>query len=350
MNTQRLSLSSNEKISLISNLHTMLTAGIPILETVDSLLEGSKGNQKKLLEVLRDDLTQGKHVYSAFSKFPSVFDKVTVNILKASEEAGTLDVTLEDLKETTKKEVEFLSQIKSALLYPIFISIVFFGVMILILTAVIPKISSVFSRLKVKLPLPTKILIFLSDFLLTHTILIVIGAIAIAFLLVFLYKRNKKFVTGVFFSLPLLSKLAQDIDLTRFSRSLALLLGAGIPITSALELTQDVVTQKKVEKAIIHSKDVVVSGKKLSEGFRDAKNIFPNIMIKITEAGEKSGSLDKAMQDISEHLDYQVSSNLKTTTTLLEPVLLVVVGVVIGGMMLSILAPIYSVIGQISPR
>jgi type IV pilus assembly protein PilC len=147
-----------------------------------------------------------------------------------------------------------------------------------------------------------------------------------------------------------LSSLMREIDLTRFSRSLALLINSGVPITTSLELTQDVVMSKDIGKIILDSKNLVLSGGKLSEGFRKNKRAIPGVMVKIIEAGEKSGTLDKAMQDISDYMDYNVTNNLKTATALLEPAILVLVGVFIGGIMLSIIAPIYNLIGQIQVR
>ena len=166
----------------------------------------------------------------------------------------------------------------------------------------------------------------------------------------FFYREKKKTVLHLLFMLPLVSTLAKQIDLTRFSRSLYLLLNAGIPITASLELAQEVVLKKEVANAIGHCKDVVLAGSEFSDGLKAAKNIFPNIMIKITEAGEKSGSLDKSMQDVSEYLDYQVENTLKTLTTLLEPIMLLFVGILVGGMMMSIIAPIYGLIGQVGPH
>ena len=350
MRTENISLSTSEKIGLISNLATMLTAGISILETVDSILEDAKGNQKKILETLRADLIQGEQLHTSFSKFPNAFNKVMVNIIKASEEAGTLDVTLRDLRDNIRKQAEFTDRVKGALIYPVVIMCVFAGVLLMILVFVIPKISSVFLRLKMKLPLPTRILIFVSNLLLTQTIPVIFIMMTLVFGFIFLYRRNKKLLVNLLFSIPLLKELAKEIDLTNFTRSLYLLLNAGIPIMAALDLTMDIVTKKEVANAIAHCKELVLSGKRLSEGFKDAKQIFPSIMIKITEAGEKSGSLDRSMQDVSEYLDYQVSKTLHTTTTLMEPLILVVVGVLVGGMMMSILSPIYGMIGQIGGR
>jgi type II secretory pathway component PulF len=350
MNTKNLSLSGNEKITMISNMYTMLSAGIPILETIDSLLQDAKGNQKKVLQTLREDLGQGQHVYFTFAKFPRIFDKVIVNIVKASEGAGTLDVTLKDLTGSIRREMEFNDKIKSALIYPSFILVVFVGVMMVILTVVVPKIATVFTRLNVELPLPTRIMIFLSEALINYPLYIAAGAIAIIAGIIFFYKKNRRMFVNIFISLPLISKMAREIDLTRFTRSLYLLLNAGIPITSALELTEDVVIKRDVHNAIVHAKTVVFAGKKLSEGLRDHKNVMLPMMIKIIEAGERSGSLDKSLQEISDYLDYQVSNSLKTITALVEPLLLVIIGLLVGGMMMAIIAPIYSVIGNLGAR
>jgi type II secretory pathway component PulF len=328
-------------------MHTMLASGIPILETVESLLKDSKGGVKKLLTALRDDLGQGQHLYITFEKFPQIFDKVTVNIIKAAEESGTLDTALDDLKINIRKEAEFNDKIRSALIYPSFIFVVFIMVLLVILVVVVPKISTVFKSLNVVLPLPTRILIFLSDALLNYTIPLIIGVTVVVALFVFLFRRNKKLIIQGFAALPGISLLTRQIDLTRFTRSLYLLLTAGLPITSALELTQEVVMNKQIRIVIKRAKNYVYSGKRLSEGLHDNTNAVPPIMLKIIEAGERSGTLDKAMMDVSEYLDYQVSNTLKTLTALIEPVMLVGVGVLVGGMMMAIIAPIYQMIGQV---
>jgi type II secretory pathway component PulF len=139
----------------------------------------------------------------------------------------------------------------------------------------------------------------------------------------------------------------KDIDLTKFSRNFFLLLNAGIPITNALELTENVVVSSEVEIGIKQAKEAVASGKKLSEGFKSNRKVFPSMMIRMTEAGERSGSLDKSMCEISDFLDYQVSGKLKTATALLEPIMLVGVGVGVGAMMIAIIAPIYGLVGQV---
>ncbi len=350
MKTENITLSTNDKLNLISNISTMLGAGIPILETVDSLLEDTKGGTKKVLSALREDLIQGKHISASFARFPLIFDKVTINIIKASEEAGTLEITLKDLKTQIRRDIEFTDRVRSSLTYPFIIVIVFFGVMLLILTVVVPKIATVFLRLKTTLPLPTRILIFASNIIVNNTVFFIAGLVIIVVGSFFLYRQQKRLILNLFSSLPLITNLVKQIDLTRFSRSLYLLLTSGIAITSALELSQEVVLKPEIAKAIAHAREKVFAGEKLSKGFKDHKNVFTTTMIKMVEAGERTGTLDKSMQDVSEFLDYEVSNTLKSLTTILEPIMLVMVGVMVGGMMLAIIAPIYSLIGSVGGR
>lgn len=347
MQTEKITLSADEKIGFLHNFCTMLTAGIPIMEIVDSLLEDSKGNQKKMMETIKEDLSGGKRLYSSFAKFPNVFDNVTVNIIKAAEEAGTLEITLRDIKNNLMKEIEFSDKIKSALAYPILIIAVFCGIMLMILTFVIPRIATVFSRMRVTLPLPTRIMIAISNIILNYTLPLVICSFLLLILIIITYRNQKKTLFNLLFRLPLISTLVEKIDLTRFTRSMSLLLTSGIPIITALDLTSDVVLKDGITKAILFARDKVLAGGKLSDGLRYSKNVIPTLMIRIIEAGEKSGTLDRSMQEISDYLDYQVTKSLKSFTTLLEPLIMVVVGILIGGMMLSIIAPIYGLISQV---
>ena len=350
MNTHAIFLSTNEKIGLMSNLSTMLTAGIPILEAVDSLELDAKGNTKIVLQELRTDLNEGERVYSTMSKFPRVFDKVMVSLVKASEEAGTLNQILKDLKESIKKEAEFTDKIKSALTYPVLILIIFMAVLLMILIVVIPKISTVFSRLSVQLPLPTRILIIASNLILHNTVplLLVLGVLVLLFILI--YRRNRGLILAPLLSLPIISDLVRKIDLTRFSHSMYLLLSSGLPISAALSLVKDVVIRKDIARIISQTRDIIISGGKLSEGLKKGNRVVPAIMIKLIEVGDKTGTLDKSMQDVSEYMEYEVSNRLQTITVLLEPIMLVFVGIVVGGMMLAIIAPIYGLIGQVGGR
>lgn len=350
MKIKNISLSSTEKLNFISNVSTMLSAGIPILSVIDSLAEEGRGNVKKILEEIHKDLLQGKHLYASFAKFPRVFDSVTVNMVRAAEESGMLDVVLKDMKAQIKKDIALNRKIRTALTYPAVVMLVFFGVLFTILVVAIPKISTVFAQLKTPLPLPTKILIFLSNLILHNTILVIIGCTLIVAGLAALYRWQQKRITTMLCSLPIVATVVRDIDLLRFSRSLHLLLTAGIPITGALELTEQVVVRPDIVKALAHAKQTVLTGKTLSFSFKQHKKIFPSTMIELVQAGEKTGTLDRSLIDIAEYFDYKVADSLEVLTALLEPVMLVLVAILVGGMIVSIIGPIYGMIGQISPH
>jgi type IV pilus assembly protein PilC len=246
--------------------------------------------------------------------------------------------------------MEFTDKIKAALLYPSILLIVFLGMFLVVLLFVIPRIAAVFSNLRVVLPLPTKIMIFVSNALTSYTLPISVVVLVLAIISVYVYRTHKRNFFIFFSRLPFLSKLVREIDLTRFTRSLALLLSTNVPITVALDLCRDVVINQRISQAINRSKEIILSGGKLSEGLKNGHQDIPGVMVKIIESGEKTGTLDKSMQDISDYLDYNVVNDLKTVTTLLEPVILVFVGVFLGAMMLAIIAPIYNLIGQINVR
>ncbi|KKR78341.1 MAG: hypothetical protein UU23_C0001G0105 [Candidatus Curtissbacteria bacterium GW2011_GWA1_40_9] len=348
--TNSTALKNREKLDIISSLATLLKSGIPILDAVDSLAEESRGNVKKILLSLKEDLNQGKTVTYSFSKYPKAFDPITTNLLKAAEEAGTLDESLNDLVLNIKKDIDLEDKVKAALLYPLLVFTVFTAVLLLILTFVIPRIATVFLRLKVTLPLPTKILIFISKALLAYKLQFLLGFIVFLLFFTLLFKLKKNFLYKILTSLPVINKIAISLDLARFTRTMYLLLSAGIPITEALEFTKDIVYKKEILQIINKAKASLTAGKKFSTDFKTNNKIIPSLMLKVIESAEKSGTMEKGMKDLSEQFETKVGENLKTATTLIEPVMLVLVGILIGGMMLSIIAPIYSLISQIGTR
>lgn len=345
MNTR---ISEKEKLILLSNLGTMLAAGIPILEAIQSILDEAKGSQKKIIEQVKKDLSEGKTLSSSFATFPKTFDPVTVNLIAAAENAGNLETVLNDLTVMIRKEAEFNDKVKAALTYPVLVMITFTLILLMILTFVIPRISTVFTRLNVELPLPTKILIMLSNFFLAYYPYLLAVLVISTMGMIYWYKVNKRAVINLLFSLPLLKNLGRLIDLTRFTRSMSLLLVSGIPIVDALDLAKNVLTKKEIIIIIEEAKKQVSSGKQFTHALKEKRSVISSIVIRMIETGEKSGTLEKSMQTTSEYLDSEVNINLKAFTTLLEPILLLIVGGIVGGMMLAIIAPIYGLIGQIN--
>lgn len=350
MNLARVQIPTSVKLNMLSNLVTMMKAGIPIVTVVETLLQEAKGGEKTILTQVHDDLTAGKNLADAFGLFPKVFDTVVVNLVRVAEQSGTLELTLADLVKTVRKDIEFMDKVKGALFYPAIVVVVFTGVFVMILTVVMPKISQVFMRMNIDLPLPTRLMIASSELLITRWPFIVAGLVVLVVLLFLLFKTQRQWFVRTLLSIPGISALSRQIDITRFSRSLHLLLTSGVPITEALSLAGGVVYTTQVKRVIDKGLESATSGLPFSVGLRAKHSPFPAMMTKLIEVGEQTGTLDKAMQDVSEHMEYQVEKTLAKLAMMLEPIMLVLVGIAVGGMMMSIIGPIYGMIGQVGAR
>lgn len=339
-----------ERLELFSNMETMISSGISMIDTVDSLLEDAKGDSRKILLILQDDLNEGRSIGYSFEKSPKAFDIISLQLIKAAEQSGTIDVTLRDLVKDIKKDIAFVEKVKHDISYPFFIMIVFIGVIVLLLVYVIPRIAIVFTRLNMILPAQTNAMIFASSFFLKYNVYIITLFACIIAFLSYLYSTRKQEFMNAFFSLPLLYPLGRDIDITRISRSIALLLSSGIPLLSCLDMVNEIALQHHARNAVKKAREAVFAGKKLSQGFQLSKAYLPPSMIRIIEAGEKSGALEKSFIQISERSQIRVESKLLSITTLLEPILILFIGLAVGSILLAVISPIYSLIGNISTR
>jgi general secretion pathway protein F len=343
-------IADKDKLALISNLNTMLNAGIPLLDAVEALLPDCTGASLKFLQLLHTSLNEGKTISDAMEKMPRSFDPIMINMVRASEEAGTLDATLSDMEESIKQNMAFKDELRASLVYPIFISVVFMGVLLLILLFVVPRISKVFTGLRTQIPPPTRFLMNASDFLMANYVVLSVCMIVFIVALVIVVRVWHKQVMSVMYRLPVISQLTRTIDLSRFCRSMGLMLHSGIPVDEALDFARSVVHKKEVIAVVDHMKHNVEVGRALSEGFDHKKSKIPIIMIRLTQTAEYSGSLESTMQKLADYFQTQVSRKLTTITALMEPVLIVIIGLATGDIMLAIIAPIYNLISNIHAR
>lgn len=350
MNKANIKLSATEKLTIVSSLAKMLEGGIAMPDAIDALLEDAKKGQKQVLETLRADIQEGKTIAESLEKFPNSFDPISTSLISTGEKSGYLEKNLNQLSSNLIAEIELSGKIKAAIVYPVFVLIVFLSILLMILLFVIPRIATVFSRLKLQLPLPTKILISASSLLRENTIVCAVIILLFVAVTFFLIKKKNNLIINAFSKLPILSSLATQIDLARFTRSLGLMLSAGIPIDEAIALTKNVVHKNNIRQIVANCEISIESGKKLSDEFKKNRKIIPSIMTRMIEVGEKSGSLENTLLNLSTHFQGKIDNSIKTLTILMEPILLVIIGVLVGGIMLSIIAPIYSLIGNISPR
>jgi type II secretory pathway component PulF len=346
MKLSKIRLSSKEQLSLFNDLSTMLTAGIPLLETVEALEPDAKGNLKKILIELHRSLINGETLSRSMSQFPLAFEPVVINLMRAAEAGGTLEQTLQDIVHTIKKEVAFSKSIKTAMVYPAFVMVIFSGILIMLLTFVIPRISVVFSSMHVKIPWVTRQLMTASTYFMEHWLLIFGAIIAGTILLSVIASKNKRFIVRLILSLPGLRRLGLNIDLARLTRSLALLLKAGVPLDETLILTKRTVNKKQIIAVIEQMQRSMNAGKPLATGLRNTKGVIPIMMARSMETAEISGTLEQTLQSLAEHFDMQVSDALKAIGTLIEPLLIVIVGGMVGMLMLFVIAPVYNMVSQ----
>ncbi|OGY24027.1 MAG: hypothetical protein A2Y57_02225, partial [Candidatus Woykebacteria bacterium RBG_13_40_7b] len=344
-------LPPTEKLTMVESLSTMLSSGIPILEALESVKEDSTNPlAQKIVSSVIEDVTAGKNLTEALGQFEESFDKVFLSVLRSGEASGKLDQVLKELAQNTRSEMELRDTVRSAMFYPSLVMGLLFVVLAIMLFFVLPRVAIVFNRMQMDLPLPTKILISISLFIAKNTPLVAGSLAAILILIIWLMslKSTRKALLQIALSSPVLGRILKEIDLTKFSRTLSLLLNSGVPIISSFELAADVVFQDKTKSDLLGIKNKISSGKTLAEAFKSYPKTFPSLVARIISTGERSGTLDKNLLTLSEFYQNKVNNQVKNLSTLIEPILLIIIGVIVGGVIISIIAPIYQLIGQIS--
>jgi type IV pilus assembly protein PilC len=340
-------LTNKEKYNLFLNLSLLLSSSISILDALDILKIGKKKHLNKYLDSFSADINQGLPLNNALAKFPSTFDRIVINLVKVGETSGRLVDTLTQISKFIKKDIEFSAKIKSALVYPLVVIALFLTVIIVILVFVMPRISEVFSKLDVVLPYPTQLLISFSNFFNQNLILIGLLSLLICIGSVLFFYFKKAFVISLVSALPLLKPLFIDLDLARFSVNLSLLLSSGIPIDKALEYSSEIVFKDSIKQNILNAQRQITSGNALAESLSAP---FPEMYIRVLDAGERSGNLETVLEDLGKTYSLSADERLKYLATLLEPLLLIFIGLFIGAVVLSVIAPIYQLIGNVAPR
>jgi general secretion pathway protein F len=324
-------------------LATMLTAGMPLDEALGMVAEQqTQGALASVLTRVRDDVLQGSAFHSALQVHPNIFPPIYTNMVRVGEESGTLDRVLLQLAEFTDEQARFNAQLKAALTYPILMFFVGSGVLLFLMTFVVPKITRMLEDLEQALPLPTLLLITFSKFLATYWWLLLL--IAVIFIL--LVKRFSLTVKGRFwfdrikFRLPLLGPLALRTATARFSRTTATLLHSGVPLLTALEIVQNLLGNNYLQRALEVVREKVTEGAGLSEPLYEAE-VFPAMLPQMAAVGERSGELEGMLFKVAEIYEHQVQTRLNGLMALLEPLMILLMGTVVGFIVLAILLPIF---------
>ncbi|MEX0616343.1 MAG: type II secretion system F family protein [Candidatus Woykebacteria bacterium] len=340
-----------ERLTLVESLGIMLGAGIPILDAFESIENDSDNLKTKgVVRSVRDSIQKGHNLAESFSQFPNIFDDIFVNTVKAGEESGGLDKVLKQLSDNMKQEEELKNDIKQAAFYPAIVLGVLFFVMAVLFGFVVPRVAEIFEKLTIPKPLPTRILLstalFVNKYYIFVGIFILIAAIGTIILLS--NKEVRKKLLTASFHIPVFGSVLRYLDLSRLSSTLSLLLSAGIPIIKAVEASSTVVLNKRTKRELEEVTHKLTEGKGLAEGMREFKT-FPTLMTRIISTGEKTGQLDEVLAGVALHYHDKLSREVKTLSTVIEPALIIVIGIIVGSVILAVISPIYQLISQISP-
>lgn len=330
-------------------LSTMISAGLPLVQSLSTVHDQTNnGPLKAIIAQVINDIEGGSTLADAMGKYPKVFDDVYISLIAAGEASGTMDVSLDRLAVQQEKDAEIISSIRGALLYPMIVLVVLMAVVIFMMVTVLPQVQSLYSSIPgTKLPLLTTIMISLSHFLVHFWWLLIILIVAA----VVLIGRWAKTAGGVLtldklkMKLPAVGPLFMKLYMTRFTRVGSTLVSSGVPILKMLETSSRAVGNIHVERSIARAASEVQTGKALSEALQNDPN-FLSLVPNMIHIGEQSGTLDTMLGKVADYYEKELDGQIKSISTTIEPILMVVVGIVALIIVAAVLLPIYSLAGK----
>jgi type IV pilus assembly protein PilC len=328
----------------------MIGAGLPLVQCLEIL--GTQAEDKHFGEVIlatRADVEAGASLADAMKKHPKAFDSLFTNMIAAGEAGGILDAILKRLATYIEKAVKLKSQVKSAMVYPVAVIVIATIVVAAILWKVIPTFASLFEGLGADLPLPTRIVIAMSNALVRFMPFIVVGVIALVFGLRAYYGTpgGRKVIDGLILKLPVLGMLMRKIAVARFCRTLSTLLASGVPILEALEITARTAGNAVVEEAILATRKSIERGDTVAGPLRQTE-VFPPMVVQMIGVGEATGALDTMLGKIADFYEEEVDVAVAGLLTLLEPLMIALLGGIVGGIVIAMYLPIFSLINQLT--
>jgi type IV pilus assembly protein PilC len=329
----------------------MIDAGLPLVQCLEILASQQENPTfQKVLVGTRSAVEGGSTLSTAMRQYPKVFDPLFVNMVEAGETGGILDTILQRLATYIEKNVKLQRAVKSAMVYPVGVLSVAGGVIILLLWKVVPIFATLFLGLGVDLPLPTKIVIGLSRFIGSiFGFMILVAAVGAVFGIKAWYgtTQGRFYLDSLLLKLPLMGVLLRKIGVARFTRTLGTLIASGVPILEGLDITARTAGNAVIEKALLSVRKSLEEGKTLTEPLKES-NVFPGMVTQMIGVGEQTGAMDAMLQKIADFYEEEVDAAVKDLLTAMEPIMIVVLGGVVGGVVISMYLPLFSLIGQLS--
>ncbi len=339
-----LRLSPVERMEFVENLSMILQAGVPVVEAFEMiLLETKKKNIRKVLTAIHNNVEQGIPLSESLSLYPKLFSPSFVGSVRIGEMSGGLVQVMDTLSKKEKRDMELRSKLIGMLTYPVVVLFAVVLVMVLMMVFVVPKIVGLFRDTNVVLPIQTRIVIAVSDFFVLYIVEIIIGVVAGIFILWALsfFKAVKKRYNFIVLHLPLFGKMIRQATLIRITMHLHSLLKSGVTIVEAIDLIASTMKNVYYRESLLAIARSVEQGKTISEGMKMYPKVYPPLMARMLSVGERTGNLTEISLKISDFYDKRLQAQINVMTSMLSPIILIVIGLAVGFVALAIIGPIY---------
>jgi type IV pilus assembly protein PilC len=328
----------------------MIDAGLPIIQCLDILCsQQSNTTFKKMLKEIKESVEGGATLAEALKKFPKQFDNLFVNMIAAGETGGILDAILRRLAAYMEKAAKLKAQVKGAMTYPIVTLIIAVMVLAVILVFVIPVFEEMFADFGGELPVPTQIVVAMSDMVKSKIVYIIIGLVlfVIAFKKFYGTEKGREVIDNLLLKIPVFGDLLRKVAVAKFTRTMGTMLASGVAILEALDIVAKTAGNKTVEKAIYSVRKGISEGRTMADPLAQS-GVFPSMVCQMIGVGESTGALDAMLEKIADFYDEEVDQAVENLTALIEPFMLVFLGVTIGGLVIAMYLPIFKMAGAIS--
>lgn len=343
-------VSLTEKAVFTQNLHIMIKSSIPLSQAMLTLSQQTRNRHfASMLRTMHDRIEKGETFSAVLGSYPKYFSEVFTSMIAAGESSGKLESILQELAKQLKKERILIGKVRGALIYPVIVTIAMVLIGIAMIIFVIPKISGIYAELGGKLPLPTRILIAVSDFVIHNGVLVTVGCIVLLFVFIRVLRTRagRRAFDTVVLRLPIASTIVKKVSLARFARTLSSLLQTDIPIVQSFQIIKRTLGNVRYQDAMEDAAQALKKGIAVVEALRKHPALFPPLVTQMLSVGEQSGSLDELARDIADFYEEDVDETMSNFSAIIEPVLLLLLGLGVGGMAVAVLLPIYTLTEQV---
>jgi type IV pilus assembly protein PilC len=328
---------------------TMINAGLPLIQCLD-ILQAQEENKtfKKMLKELKETVEGGSTLTDALKKFPNVFDDLFVHMVSAGETGGILDTILNRLSAYAEKAMKLKKKVKGAMTYPIVVLVVAVMVVAVILIFVIPVFQKMFADFGGALPAPTQFVVAVSNFVKGNALYMAgaLVALFIGFKRFYATSKGRAIIDGYLLKLPVFGSLLRKVAVAKFTRTLGTMIGSGVPILDALDIVAKTSGNKTIESAVYRVRSAISEGRTMADPLGES-GVFPSMVVQMVAVGESTGALDAMLTKIADYYDDEVDAAVESLTSMIEPFMMVFLGVTIGGLVVSMYLPIFKMAGMI---